>query len=140
MAQDIGLDYAAGPSVGGLFAANITAGNGDESTAVDLGTPAPLAIGVEAKIVTGAGTPDGNQSAVITARWSHDNTDFSDATNEEVIAVINIGTASTTFIKSFSTPVQGRYIKLNVLNDQSAGPDITTSSVITLTDIFLDQA
>lgn len=140
MAQDITQDFAAGPSVTGLFGSNITAGNSQQSSAIDFGTPAPFAQNVELVLATGTGTPDLNKQAVISIAWSNDNTDFSDSTNETTIDTVAIDGASSTFKKIFRFLVVARYAKIRILNDQTSGPDITTSSTIALTDVAVDQA
>lgn len=138
MSQDLGVDFAAGPSVSGLFGSNITAGNSQTSSAIDLGNPGPSELGFKIKIATGTGTPAGNKQWVVAVLWSHDNTDFTDADLGEVVERGTIA-ASATDIICLSIPVQARYCKIHVDNDQSSGPDITTSSSIVLTDLFGDQ-
>jgi len=141
MAQDLGLDFAAGPSVSGLFGSDISAGANQTSSAIDLGAPTPLAIGIEAVIILAAGTPAGNKQAVISLQWSHDNSDFDDATNMDLGMIVAMETASTTYKKNRTIPVQARYLKIDVKNDHSSGPAITGSgSSITLYDVFGDQA
>lgn len=138
MAQDLGMDFAAGPAVSGLFGTAITAGTSQTSSAIDLGAVAPGEVGLEIKIVTGTGTPAGNKLWKVSAKWSHDNIDFTDDDLAAEIASATIA-ASATDIIIVTIPTLARYLKLLVDNDQSTGPDIATTSAIALTDVFGDQ-
>ena len=140
MAQDLGQDFSSGTAPTGLFGSAISAGSSDLSDSIDFGAVAPVRVVYELKIATGTGTPDGNEQAEIKVSYSNDNTDYDDSTNETVVDAINIGTASTTFIKLVTVWCKTRYAKIRVTNDQSAGPSITTSSSIAVVDVFYDQA
>ena len=139
MAADLQLNFAAGPTVSGLFGSAITAGNSQTSSTIDLGSPGPVELGFELKILTGTGTPADNKTWAVYVLWSQDGTDFTDADLGQLIASGEI-VASATDIKVLSIPVEGQHLKIHVDNDQGTGPDITTSSAITLTDITGDQA
>lgn len=143
MAQDLGLDIQAGPSVSGLFGSNITAGNSQTSNNIDLtggsGNVVPGEIGVDIKIVTGTGTPAGNKQWVVKALWSFDGTNHTDADLAPVIACGTIAASAPDHIK-LAIPVEGKGLKIHVDNDQSSGPDITSSSAISVYDVHGDQA
>ena len=138
MAQDLGFDFAAGPAVAGLVL-DITAGNDDDTTSFDLGSPGPLQLGIKIVAVTGAGTPAGNQQVIARIRWSHDNSVFDDLETADILWVDTI-TASNTINKNVTIPAKAQYGMLNFENDQSSGPALTTGTLFELYDIFGDQA
>ncbi len=135
MAQDIGLDSAAGPTVT-LLGSNLTDGSTSAATsAVDFGDPQPLEIGYEVKLDCQASADD---FAFLKVEWSHDNTDFSDASNAETVATIDC-TASTVVPKVGSFAVRARHAKF-ILENQSGGTINSASSALILTDIFGNQS
>jgi len=138
--QDLSLDIAAGPNVAGITL-DIAAGGSDitDAVALNAGSIVPPAIGVRAKMVTGAGTPDGNKRAVIYALWSLDGTNFDDTTNRQIVLIIEIAAASTTFEKHRVIPVQGKSVKFEIENDQVAGPALTTGTDLEVFDVHGDQ-
>jgi hypothetical protein len=139
MATDLGLDHSGGTAVAGLFGSNIVPGGNTTSTSFDLGAVSPQELGLEIKIVTDTDTPAGNQLWVVRAMWSHDNSDFTDQDLAPIIASGPIASNATDIV-NISIPVEARYAEIDVENDQSSGPDITTSSTITRYDIYGDQA
>ncbi len=135
MAQDIGLDLeSGGPSVT-LLSSNLTDGSESAQTAAaDLGTPTPLGVGYELKLDCQASS-DG--FAFLKVAWSHDNTDFSNADNSEIIAQVDC-TASTVVTKSGSFRARSRYVKFSLLN-RSGGTINSASTALVLTDEFVNQ-
>jgi len=138
MAQDIGLDLATGgPSVT-MPTADVT--DGAVSTligSVDFGTPTPLEIAYE-WIQTALASATG--PAYLQVMWSHDDSDFSDTSNYETVAVITC-TASGDAKLCGSFPARARYAKFQIQNESGGTLDFTTSnSAISLWDLFGDQA
>lgn len=131
MAQDIGLDSAAGPTVT-LLGSNLTTGSQSALTSsVDFGTPSPLEMGFEIKLDSQASSA---AFAHIQVAWSHDDTDFSDTSNLETFASIDC-TASTVGVKVGSFAIKARYAKFRIDN-QSGGTINSASTAMILTDIF----
>jgi hypothetical protein len=140
MAQDLGLDFAAGPSVT-LLSADVTDGNaGALTSAVDFGTPGPVEFGYELILTMLSGTVTG--SVALRVYWSHDNSDFPDVGSGHVVASNTNLTASADNKIVGSYPVAARYAKFDILNNSGgASVDGTASNTaLVLTDIFLDQA
>ncbi len=134
--QDIGLDLATGGPAVTLLASNLSTGSVSALTsAVDFGTPTPLECGYEIKL--DAQVSAGNY-AYLQVAWSHDNTDFSDTSNLETVAVIDC-TASTVGVKAGTFPVRARYAKF-ALSNQSGGTINSAGTALILTDVFGDQA
>ena len=135
MAQDIGFDSAAGPSVT-LLGSNLTTGGLSAATsAVDYGDPQPLEIGYEIKLDCQASSTG---FAFLKVAWSHDNTDFSDSDNIETVATIQCS-ASTVKVKCGSFALRSRYAKF-YLSNESGGTINSASTALILTDIFVNQA
>lgn len=135
MAQDIGLDSAAGPSVT-LLGANLATGGLSAATAtVDFGAPQPLEIGYTLKL-------DAQASATgyvfLKIAWSHNNTDFSSSDNTETVASV-LCTASTIKTKCGSFALRARYAKF-YLQNESGGTINSASTSLALVDLFGDQA
>ena len=137
MAQDVGYDFAAGPTVT-LLSADLSDTVTSALTAtVDFGDPTPLGFGYEL-IVTGQGSAD--EFAFLEVVWSHDNSDFSDENvNFETVTSINCA-ASADRKKIGSSEIKARYAKFQ-LNNQTGGTIDGTSSntALVLFDIFLNQ-
>lgn len=137
MAQDLGQDIAtAGPAVT-VPTADLTDGSTSAATAaVDFGTPTPNRIAyewIQTTLASSAGP------VFLKAAWSHDNTDFSDADNYEIIATM-ITTASTDKKKVGDFPCRARYAKFVWENQSGGSLDFTTSnSALNLWDNFGDQ-
>jgi len=135
MAQDIGLDSAAGPSVT-LLGSNVSTGGTSAATpAVDFGDPQPLEIGYEIKLDAQASATG---FAFLKVAWSHDNTDFSDSDNLETVASV-LCTASTVKVKCGAFALRSRYAKF-YLSNESGGTINSASTALVLTDIFGNQA
>jgi hypothetical protein len=134
MAQDIGYDFAAGPTVT-LLSSNLTdASSSALTSAVDFGDPTPVAFGYELKL-DGQASADG--FAFLEAAWSHDNTDFSDTSNVEIVATVDC-TASTVAVKVGASEIKGQYAKFRLRNE-SGGTINSASTALVLFDIFLNQ-
>lgn len=136
MAQDIGYDFAAAPTVT-LLSANVSDGALSALTSsIDLGAPSPIKLGYELKLDVQV---SGNDYAYLKVYWSHDNTDFTDSSpdNGEVVAVVDC-TASTVCDKVGNFNVRGRYCKF-ALENQSGGTINSASTALVLTDIFINQ-
>ena len=134
MAQDIGYDFATGPTVT-LLGANLADGASSALTAtVDFGTPTPVGCGMEIKLDSQASSGD---FADIEVFWSHDNTDFSDGPNADVAYSFNC-TASTLGIAVTAIPVKARYAKFRITN-RSGGQINSASTTLFLFDIFYNQ-
>ena len=140
MAQDITLDFAAGPSVT-LLSADVSDGASSSLTsAVDFGSTAPAEFGYELILTLGAGTATGY--VALNVYWSHDNADFTDSGGGELVAVNANLTASGDNKLVGSYPVRGRYAKFNIDNESGgAAVDGTASNTaLVLTDIAVNQA
>ena len=140
MAQDITLDFAAGPSVT-LLSADVSDGNASTLTsAVDFGNPGPVDFGFELILTLGAGTATGYVK--LNVYWSHDNTDFTDSGGGETVAINGNLTASADNKLVGSYPVRARYAKFN-LNNESGGAAVdgtASNTALVLTDIAVNQA
>ena len=113
MAQDIGYDFASGPTVT-LLSSDLTDGSSSTLTsAVDFGTPTPIGFGWEL-ILTTITRSAGPVSLEVA--WSHDNSDFSDSDNLEVVTVVTT-TASTDKKRCGNYPIKARYAKFRLTND-----------------------
>jgi hypothetical protein len=123
------INFEDGPTVSGLFGSAITAGNSQTSAAIDFGNPAPEGAAYELKIASGSGTVDGTIDIHI--KWSNDNTDFADDDKAMFLTSIT-PTASTTVIEIAVQGIWAQYGKILVDNNQSSGPDVTTSSSIAI--------
>lgn len=136
MAQDIGQDIATtGPTVT-LLGSNLSdATTSAVTSAVDFGTPTPNNIHYEMKLDCQASADD---LAFLHIVWSHDNTDFSDASNYETVAIADC-TASTVTVKSGSFPCRARYAKF-YLENQSGGTINSASTALLFWDGFGDFA
>jgi hypothetical protein len=134
MAQDIGYDFAAGPTVT-LLSSNLVDGSSSALTAaVDLGNPTPVGLGMEIKLDAQASADD---FADIEVFWSHDNTDFSNGANPDIAYSFNC-TASTVGIAITTIPVKARYLKFRITNN-SGGTINSASTALILTDVFYNQ-
>lgn len=136
MAQDIGYDFATGPTVT-LLGSNLSDANTSAVTsAVDFGAaPTPFQCGFELKLDCQASS---DNAAILLIHWSHDNSDFSDTSNP-VVGTIADCTASTVAVKVGSFRIQGRYAKFSLQND-SGGTINSASTAVILWDISGDQA
>lgn len=136
MAQDLALDYTAGPSVT-LLGGNLSdATTSSATSAVDFGAaPTPPEAGFELKLDCQTSS---DALAYLHVVWSHDNSDYSDSSNKETIAVVDC-TASTVAIKCGKFTLKARYCKF-YLENQSGGTINSASTSLTLWDITGDQA
>ena len=139
MAADLGQNFGAPVTVAGL-GATIAAAASNDATEIDFGAVAPEAISLECILPMLTGTPDGNKRAVISLRWgaSTGNTDDADNTTHKVI--VSTLLASTTYTRTPRIAVLNRFLLINVLNDQVAGPSINSTYTLKYTPIHGDQA
>jgi len=137
MAQDLGLDFAAGPTVT-LLSSDLTDGSQSAFTAtVDFGNPAPIAFGHELILTTLTGTTG---PVTLQVAWSHDNSDFSDANNVQNVVTATMA-ASTDNEAVGSSAVMAQYAKFRLDNQSGGTVDGTSSNTaLILTDIFGDQS
>jgi len=136
MAQDLGQDFAAGPSVT-LLSADVTTGNSSALTsAIDFGTPTPYGFGYELILTCGASATGTVSLEVV---WSHDNSDFSDTDNTQLVDVIQCADSSDVK-KVGASAIKARYAKFRITNDSGGTIDGTASNTaLVLWDIFGDQ-
>ena len=137
MAQDLGLDIAAGPSVTGWTSLNtstIANGGTDTSSSFDLGSPTPIQVGLKAELSLAASADD---SIKIYVLWSYDNTDFDDVANADLVMAID-GVASSTVKKNRTFDAKARYGKLYIVNE-SQGSINSTGNTIAIYDVFGNQ-
>lgn len=139
MAQDLGFDVTAGPTV--TLTSEDTA-DGSATTlsgSVNLGNPFPPEIGYEWILTMLSGTVTGYVE--LRAYWSQDGTDFSDQGSGETVAVNNNLTAAADNKKCGSFPARGQYVKFDFLNESGGAQIDGTSSntALVLTDLFGDQ-
>lgn len=140
MAQDVGMDWAtSGPSVT-LLGSNLSDATLSSATsAVDFGTPTPLAAGFELKLDCQASS---DAIAKLIIVWSHDNTDFgvwgSGQLNGDIVAVVDC-VASTVVVHVGEFPIKSRYAKFYLQND-SGGTINSSSTALVLWDGFADIA
>lgn len=136
MAQDILLDFAAGPTAPDILSANLATSNASAlTTSVDWGATAPAEFGFEIKLSTAASA---DAYCYLEVAWSHDDTDFSDTSNLDTVFAVKC-TASSTVIAVGSYPVKARYCKFR-LDNQSGGTVNDTGTALVLTDIAINQA
>ena len=134
MVQKIGLDNnTAGPTVT-LLSSNLnTSLTSAATSSVDFGSPSPLEIGYEVKLDCQALADD---QAYLEIMWSHDNSDFSDPLNAEIVVGIEC-TPSVIVPKSGSFSLKSRYAKFQLRN-RSAGTINSASTALLLFDTFGD--
>lgn len=136
MAQDVGYDFAAGPTVTLLSADLVDGAQSALTSAVDFGTPTPIAFGFELILTTLASAVDYCHLEIV---WSHDNTDFGDTDNVQLVTSVKC-TASTDKKIVGSAGVQARYAKFRLNNDSGGSIDGTASNTaLVLTDVFFNQ-
>ena len=137
MAQDVGYDFAAGPTVTLLSADLVDGSQSALTAAVDFGAPTPVAVGFELILTTLTSAVD---YCHLEVSWSHDNADFSDTDNVQLVTSV-LCTASTDKKIVGSIGVQARYAKFRLNNDSGGSIDGTASNTaLILTDVFFDQA
>lgn len=136
MPQDTGYDFAAGPTVT-LLSADLLDGNQSPWTAaVDFGAPTPLGFGYEI-ILAGLVSADGD--CALEVAWSHDNSDFSDNDNGQIIDIVDC-TASADAKKVGASVIKARYAKFRLDNQAGGSIDGTASNTaLVLWDIFANQ-
>ena len=109
----------------------------DLTSAVDFGSPGPIAFGFELILTT---LTSATAYCHLEIAWSHDNTDFSDTDNLETVAAV-LCTASTDKKRVGAYPVKARYAKFRLRNESGGSIDGTASNTaLILTDIFGDVA
>jgi len=136
MAQDTGYDFAAGPTVTLLSADLADGAQSTWTSAVDFGTPSPLGFGYEI-ILTGLTLAD--DDCALEVAWSHDNVDFSDDNNGQLVDVVDC-VASSDAKKVGASAVKARYAKFRLANESGGSIDGTASNTaLVLWDIFADQ-
>lgn len=137
MAQDIGYDFATGPTVT-LISSDVSDGAASALTSsVDFGSPTPIAFGFELILTTLTGATG---ICSLEIAWSQDDTDFSDTSNLELVVPVDC-TASTDVKVCGSYPISARYAKFRLNNDSGGSIDGTASNTaLVMWDIFVDQA
>lgn len=136
MAEDIRQNWGSVATVTatGLQAlANAAAATTDT---VDLGNPGPFALALEAKLMCTGSTATGNVD--VYAKYSHDNSDFSDSSNDLLVGTVRIAGA-TQGLKIMAIPVHAQYLKLRFSNN-IAGPLATGGHSLTFKPVSVDQA
>ena len=132
--HQIGYDFAAGPTLT-LIGSNLSTGSaGALSGSVDFGAPTPVGFGFELKLDCQASA---DAFADVEVVWSHDNTDFSDLSNTELVTSVDC-TASTTVQKHGAHEVKGRYAKFRLVNE-TGGTINSAGTALLLFDIFYNQ-
>lgn len=137
MAQDYGYDSAtSGTSISAFLGSNTSDGStAGPSTTADFGNPTALKCAYECILNARAGA---SAYAYLKVAWSHDNTDFSDASNLETIGVIDC-TSLTSSVGVGVFMVRARYAKF-YLENQSGGTINNAGSTLALWDVFSDLA
>ncbi len=116
MAEDIRQNFGTDTAVT-ITLANLADGSDATSNAIDLGSPGPFALSLEAKL---DGSAAGNTGLVeIYAQWSNENTDFSDSGNDLLIGAVQMN-GTTAVIKVFAASVHARYVKFRAENNSGA--------------------
>ncbi len=142
MAQDLGLDHAAGPSGPSLLdAGDIVDGDvGDWSATVDWSAVSPIEFGWILILTTLTGCVDW---AYLQVRWNSEDTNWGDydaAENQYNIGSIQCA-ASDDIKHSGSHRIRMRYAQYRIANESGGSIDVTSSNTaIAFTDIFGDQA
>jgi len=136
MAQDVGLDFAAGPTVT-LISADVTDTNVSALTSsVDFGSPGPVAFGFHVILTVGA---SGVDFCYVEVAWSQDDTTFADLENLEIIASVDCQ-ASVDVEAVGVVPLKGRYAKFRLRNESGGTIDGTASNTeLKLFDVFYNQ-
>ncbi len=137
MTQDIGYDFAAGPTVT-LLSSDLTDGSKSAwSSSVDFGDPTAVGFGWELILTT---LTSAIAFCALEIAWSHDNSDFGDDDNAMQITSV-LCTASADKKKVGSSAIQARYAKFRLNNNSGGSIDGTSSNTaLILFDLFFDQA
>jgi hypothetical protein len=139
MAQDLGIDQAAGPSVT-ILGADVTDGNaGGQTAIVDFGDPAPIEFGYELILTMAAGTVTGY--VALRVYWAHDGTNAGAVGTGEVVATNTALASGGDSQINGAYPVKARYAKFDLLNNSGGATlDGTASNTaLTLYDLFGNQ-
>ena len=129
--QNFGTDSAVTISLDSLAnAASVV------SSALDLGSPGPFALSLEAKL---DGNAAGNTGLVeIYAQWSNENSDFSDSLNDLLIGAVQMN-GTTAVVKVFAAPVHARYVKFRAENNSGAAL-AASGNTLRYVPVSVDQA
>lgn len=114
MAEDIRQNFGAEQTVGISGLDGLANGSSATSDAIDLGSPGPFAIAVEAKLDGASASNTGR--CPIYAKWSLDDSDYPDDGNDALVGSVAMNGAAAV-VKSLSVPVRARYLKVRVANE-----------------------
>ena len=135
MAEDIRQNFGTDTAVT-IALASLADAASAVSDAIDLGTPGPFALSIEAKL---DGSAAGNTGPVeIFAQWSNENTDFSDSGNDLLIGAVQMN-GTTAVIKVFAVSVHARYVKFRVANNSGAAL-AASGNTLRYVPVSVDQA
>ncbi len=138
MAQDIGYDFAAGPTIT-ILSADVTDTNvGAITAAVDFGDPTPVAFGWELILTMGASSVD---FVYLEISWAHANVaaQFADLLNLENVASV-LCTASVDVEAVGAMEIKAQFAKFRLRNESGGTIDGTASNTaLKLFDIFYNQ-
>jgi len=134
MAEDIRQNFGADTAIT-ITLASLANGSSATSNAINLGSPGPFALSLEAKL---DGNAAGNTGLVeIYAQWSNENTDFSDSGNDMLVGVVQMN-GTTAVIKVFAVPVHAQYVKFRAANESGAAL-AATGNAMQYVPVSVDQ-
>jgi hypothetical protein len=140
MAQDLGVDQTAGPSVT-IPTGDVTDTNATSQTAiVNFGNPFPPEMGYELTLTMAAGVVTGY--VALRVYWAHDGTNAADVGSGEVVGIDDGLTSGGDSQTNGSFKVKAQYAKFDLLNESGGATlDGTASNTaLVLYDLFGDQA
>ena len=134
MAEDIRQNFGTDTAVT-ITLDNLADGSSATSNAVDLGSPGPFALSLEAKLDgVGAGATG---LCEVYAQFSNDNADFSDSGNDLLVGVVEMN-GTTAVVKVFAAPVHARHAKFRVEN-QSGAALASAGNTLRYVPVSVDQ-
>ena len=134
MAEDIRQNFGTDTAIT-ITPNSLTDGSSATSNSIDLGSPGPFAISIEAKL---DGTASSTALCEFYAQWSNDDTDFSDSDNDMFFGTVDMN-GTTAVIKILYLPVFARYLKIRVLNNSGATLE-SSGNTLRYVPITVDQA
>ena len=134
MAQSLRQDFLADAAVT-ISLNDLADGSSVDATKIDLGNPGPFALTVECLF---DGLSGGVDLVEIYAKWSTDDTDFSDDENSLLVGVVDMN-QTTAVKKVFIMPVHAQHLIFRVLNNSSAAM-AASGNTMRISEVAVDQA
>ena len=136
MAEDIRQNFGTDTAVT-ITLDSLADGSSATSNAIDLGSPGPFALSLEAKL-DGAGA-GATGDCDLYAQWSNDNSDFSDDENDYWFDAVKLNGTTAVIKSGIVLPVAARYCKIRVENNAGAGL-ASSGNALRYVPVSVDQA